>query len=291
MQASGAGRPSGRVTRFREALHRDGALRDVFHHGRRYCLADLGEGPPVVLVHGLGGSLYDWRHLLRPLAERHRVLAPDLLGAGESDHPSGADYSVAAQAERLCTLMDRIGVGRAAWVGNSYGGGVLLQLAQEEPERVDRLVLLNSVCYADRVPAYVTLAKAPFAGLLAEWVPLGKATRWALGKGYPTVAALTAEEFETYQQELRRPGRRRVLVEVLRSIVPPDVPEFERRLRGILAPALLIWGVADRTIPVDLGRRLVKDLPNARLVELDAGHVPNQERPDEVLHLLREFLA
>jgi len=279
-----------RLTAFREALFREGALRDMQVDGRRHCIAELGEGPPVILVHGLGGSLYDWRHLFRPLALDHRVIAVDLLGSGESDLPEGEDYSIAAQARRLRGILDSLKVDQSVLVGNSYGGGIALHFAQDWPGRVHRLVLLNSACYAERLPAYVTLAKLPFAGCIAEVAPLGKGTRWLLGNTHRTVSILSEAELEVYTQELRRPGRRRAMVEVLRAIVPSNMAEFEARLRNISAPALLIWGAVDTTIPVELGRRLAKDLPHAELVELDAGHVPNQERPDDVLRLMREFL-
>jgi pimeloyl-ACP methyl ester carboxylesterase len=279
-----------RVTPFRETLFREGGLKDLLIDGRRCCVADLGQGAPVVLVHGLGGSLYDWRHLIRPLAEGHRVIAPDLLGSGESDHPAGEDYSIAAQARRLGALLEALSVERATLVGNSYGGGIVLRLAQARPDLFERLVLLNSVCYPEHIPTYLVLAKFPLAGLLVEGVPLGKFTRRVLGKKYRILGLLTEEEGEAYRLELRRPGRRRVMVEILRSLIPADVAEFQARLRDIDAPALLIWGAADPTIPIDLGRRLAGDLPNARLVELDAGHVPHQERPAEVLRLMREFV-
>lgn len=279
-----------RLTPYRERLFREGSLRELRFEGCRFCVADRGRGRAVVLIHGLGGSLYDWRHLLEPLSESYRVIAPDLLGSGETDHPAGGDYSIRAQAKRLQRILEDLRVDEPVLVGNSYGGGIALQSAQDLPGRVERLVLLNSVCYADRVPAYVELARLPLAGFVAERVPLGNLTRWALGKRYPTVANLTDEEFDAYQRELRRPGRRRVLVEILRAIIPSDPESFERRLRTIAAPSLLIWGAADPTIPVELGRRLAKDLPDARLVELDAGHVPHQERPAEVLRLMTDFL-
>ena len=249
----------GRLTPFRDALLREGSLRDVDLDGRRYCVVERGTGPPLVLLHGLGGSIYDWRHLIRPLSESHRVIAIDLLGAGESDMPEGVDYSIAAQARRVKGLMDLLGAERASLVGNSYGGGIALRFAQDWPERVDRLVLLNSICYAEHVPGYVTLVKAPCAEWVAEKLPLGDMTRWVLRGCYRTVEKLGEEELDTYIAEIR-------------------------------APSLLIWGTSDRTVPVELGRRLAKDLPNARLVELDAGHVPNQECPELVLPLMRDFL-
>jgi pimeloyl-ACP methyl ester carboxylesterase len=286
----GAVLPGRRLTPFRDEQLRRGALRDLSVDGRRYCLLDAGRGPALVLIHGIGGSLYDWRHLVAPLAAGYRVIAIDLLGAGESDCPAREDYSIAAQARRVRSVLDRLDIRSATFVGNSYGGGIALRFAQDWPERVERLVLINSVCYADRIPAYVPLASFPFAGWIAEALPLGKTVRRAIHACHRTVRILSDEELETYARELRAPGRRRALVEVLRAIVPSDRCEFEARLRRMQTPALLIWGAADRTIPVELGRRLAKELPRAQLVELAAGHVPNQERPEEVLRLLRTFL-
>jgi pimeloyl-ACP methyl ester carboxylesterase len=252
---------------------------------------DVGKGPPLVLLHGLGGSLYDWRHLIQPLSLSHRVLVVDLLGSGESEIPQDEDYTIAAQARRVRGLMDLLGLERGTVVGNSYGGGVALKLTQDWPERVDRLVLINSICYPENIPVYVRLANAPGAAFVAETLPLGKMTRWALRACYRTVEKLSDEELETYIQELRVPGRRRALIQILRAILPPDNTEFEARIRTVRAQTLLIWGRTDQTIPASLGRRLLEDLPNARLFELDAGHVPHQELPDEVLKLIRDFLA
>jgi pimeloyl-ACP methyl ester carboxylesterase len=281
---------TGRLTPFREDLHRIGALRDARVDGRRYCLVDMGEGPPIVLLHGLGGSLYDWRHLLRPLSERRRVIALDLLGAGESEIPDAEDFTIAAQARRVRGILDHLRVGRCCLVGNSYGGGIALKFSQDWPERVTRMVLLNTICYPERIPAYVNLARMPFAGSLAEGLPLGALIRRMLRAVYRTVEKLSEEELNTYVRELGTPRSRRAIVRVLRDVVPRDPTEFESRLKTIDAPTLLLWGTADRTLPVALGRRLALDLPNARLVEVDAGHVPNQECPDQVLKLMMEFL-
>jgi len=284
------GESTGRLTPFRDALHKEGALRDIRVDGRRYCVADLGQGPALLLLHGIGGSIYDWRHLIRPLSTDHRVIALDLLGAGESEVPEKEDYSIAAQARRVRGVLDALNVSRATLVGNSYGGGIALQVAQDWPERVDKLVLINSICYPEDIPTYVGLAKTPYAECVAETLPLGRMARWVLQGSYRTVEKLSDGELDTYIRELRAPGRRGALIRILRAVVPPDTTEFEARLKTIRAPALLLWGRADETVPVKLGRRLVRDLPDARLFELDAGHVPNQELPEEVLKRIREFL-
>ncbi|HEV3029116.1 MAG TPA: alpha/beta hydrolase, partial [Planctomycetota bacterium] len=188
---------SGRLTAFREELFKEGALRDFHVDGRRYCVVDVGKGPALILLHGLGGSLYDWRHLIRPLSLSRRVIAVDLLGAGESEIPDFEDYSIAAQARRVKGLMDVLGVERGCIVGNSYGGGIALKLVQDWPERVDRLVLINSICYPENIPTYVTLARAPCAEYIAESLPLGKMVRWVLRHSYHTVENLTDEELDT----------------------------------------------------------------------------------------------
>jgi pimeloyl-ACP methyl ester carboxylesterase len=284
-------RPAGeRLTPFRTELARDGTLRELEVDGRRYCMAELGQGPPLLLLHGLGGSLYDWRHLLRPLAQDHRVIALDLLGAGESEIPETEDYSVAAQARRVKGLLDRLGIPQASLMGNSYGGGIALRVAQDWPERVDRLVLINSICYAKQIPGYVGLARWPWADCVADTLPLGDIARWVLRGSYRDPGKLSQDELDAYVAELRAPGRRRAILQILRAVVPPDSTEFEARLKSIRAPALLLWGKDDATVPLSLGRALEKDLPNARLIELDAGHVPNQEAPREVLQRTRAFL-
>src|SRR5262249_4684552 len=123
--------PDRRLTEFRQELFDEGALREVRVDSRRYCVLDIGRGPTLVLLHGLGGSLYDWRHLIRPLSVRHRVIALDLLGSGESELPEGEDYSLAAQARRVRGVLDALGVRRATLVGNSYGGGIALRFIQD----------------------------------------------------------------------------------------------------------------------------------------------------------------
>jgi pimeloyl-ACP methyl ester carboxylesterase len=282
--------PGERLTAYRDELAREGALRNVEVDGRRYCVAELGHGPPLLLLHGLGGSLYDWRHMLRALAEEHRVIAIDFLGAGESDIPEGEDYSVASQARRILGLMDQLGVERAALMGNSYGGGIALRIAQDWPGRVERLILINSICYARDIPNYVSLVRWPFADCVAGTLPLRNMAGWVLRSSYKDPDKLSDKELETYVAELGAPGRRRSVLQFIRDVVPRDATEFEARLKSIRVPSLLLWGKHDTTVPLSLGRTLEKDLPNAHLVELEAGHVPNQEIPSEVLRLSREFL-
>jgi 2-hydroxymuconate-semialdehyde hydrolase len=283
-----------RLTWYRDVLKSEGVLRDIEVDGYKYCVADVGgrdRKPTIVLLHGVSGSIYDWRHLLKPLARTHRVVAIDMLGAGESDKPGNADYSLPAQARRVRGILDALSVEKSIVIGNSYGGGVALIFAQYWPERVDRLVLINSICYADHVPGYLPLSRMPGAVPAAQILPAEGMTRFVVRNFSSALRNLKDEEIDTYLAELAPSDRRRSLIETLRAIVPEDLREFERRIRSIQAPSLLIWGKLDHTVPIELGRRLAKELPHATLVEIDdAGHLPNQEAPDQVLKAVGEFL-
>lgn len=279
-----------RLTPFREELAREGALRDVDVDGRRLCAADLGQGPPLLLLHGLGGSIFEWRRLLRPLARGRRVVALDLLGAGESERPADADYSLGAQSRRVERVLDALGVERPDVLACSYGGGVALKLAQDRPERLGRLSLIAPLCYADRLPWYVYPCRIPGAEAAAELLSLGWAAAKLARRSSPVAAALADGELESVFAELNAPGGRASLIRWVKGALATDVAEFVAGLRRVEHPALIVWGRRDPTLPVEHGRRLARDLRRARLLEMDAGHVPHLERPDDVRALVEGFL-
>src|SRR5256885_2464903 len=121
----------------------DFRLRHQLVHGHDVGYRMAGEGPAIVLVHGLAGSSTTWREVMPALAKRHLVIAPDLLGHGESAKPRG-DYSLGAHASGIRDLLVALGVERATFVGHSLGGGVAMQLAYQFPQRCERLVLVAS---------------------------------------------------------------------------------------------------------------------------------------------------
>lgn len=134
-------------------------------HGHRRAFRMLGTGPALLLLHGIGDSSQTWVPLMRRLARRYTVLAPDLLGHGASDKPR-ADYSVAAYANGIRDLMEVLGMDRATVVGHSLGGGVAAQIAYQYPDRCERLVLVRaSGGVAHDVNPMLRIAAAPFAEL------------------------------------------------------------------------------------------------------------------------------
>src|SRR5688572_1287002 len=124
--------------------------------GNRVVYRIAGAGPLLLLVHGMAGSSETWKHVMPALAERCTVLAPDLLGQGQSDKPRG-DYSLGAHANLLRDLLDALGHERATVIGQSLGGGVAMQFAYQFPERCERLVLVNSGGLGREVTFYLRM--------------------------------------------------------------------------------------------------------------------------------------
>lgn len=251
--------------------------------------ARRGSGPPVVLVHGFSSSMYTWSEVLPLLARQHDVVAVDLPGFGGSDIPRRFDEQ--ATAELLSRVMDGLGVPRASLAGNSLGGALCAVTAARHPERVDRLVLLDSAGYnmapADRPPMLRAIAVLP-GGLLDLW-PQRPMMRLGLRQVFYDDSLVTEEKVEEYLAPMARPGARaaaRSLLEAGEAFGLPGV------LRQVRAPTLVIWGAEDAWIPVRDADRFVRDIPGARKVILErCGHVSQEERPAEVARLIEEFLA
>lgn len=280
-----------RLTPYRAGLAAAGRLRDVEVGDGRLCVADLGEGPPVLFLHGLAGSFSEWRHLLGPVGASRRVVAPDLLGAGESDKPARGNYSIEAQARRVRALLDILDLPRVDVVASSYGGGVALRLAVDHPGRVSRMALVAPVCYRERLPWFAAPCRLPGVAAVAEAF---RVPAWAapLARRLSVhLAAASDDEVQGLFGEINACGTRAAMVGWVRGALRSDARSVQAGLRTLRSPTLLIWGRQDPIVPVELGRRLARALPEARLMELDGGHVPHLERPGEVLREIRGFLA
>jgi len=257
--------------------------------GLRVRYVRRGRGPVLILLHGLASSIYTWADVIPALARDHDVVAVDLPGFGGSDIP--ADLSSSVYPGTVVGLMDRLGISRATLVGNSLGGAVAIVLAARHPERVRRLILIDSAGYnldPSRRPMLLRfVGSAPVAAAL-DALPVRRwLVRTALRQVFHDAARVTPERVEEYLAPLARPGT----TEALRSLLAPQsgfgLPGLEREVR---VPTLIIWGRNDRWIPVADADRFAAAIPGARKVVLEeCGHVAQEERPAEVVHLLEEF--
>jgi pimeloyl-ACP methyl ester carboxylesterase len=259
---------------------------------------ELGEGPPIVFVHGLSGSWPNWLEQLPVLARGHRVLALDLPGFGHSPMPAG-EISIAAYARLLDKLMAAREMDAAAVVGNSMGGFIGAELAIAFPQRVERLVLVSAAGLStynepratralpalrrvERIVAATTAWAAAHSDAVTRRPRLRDATFW-IAAAHPgrLPAALVAEQV----RGAGKPG----FMAALQAVLSYDVRE---RLPEIACPTLIVWGDRDMLISVRDADVFAALIPNSRkVVYADTGHVAMLERPAAFNALLREFLA
>jgi pimeloyl-ACP methyl ester carboxylesterase len=267
-------------------------------HGHDIAFRVAGAGPVLLLLHGMAGSSATWRHVMPLLARDFTVVAPDMLGHGESAKPR-ADYSLGAHATCMRDLMIALGHERATIVGQSWGGGVAMQLAYQFPERCERLVLVGSGGLGVEVNAILRALSIPGA---AYALPLGcrpllcdageKVGGWLARFGRQP----GAEGMEIWRSyvSLADPDTRRAFLLTLRSVVDHLGQRVSARDRLYLTsdmPTLIIWGDKDPIIPLQHGLDAHAAMRGSRLeVFPDVGHFPHCGNPRRFAHVLRSFV-
>jgi pimeloyl-ACP methyl ester carboxylesterase len=254
------------------------------------------QGPPVILVHGLGGSIENWVYNIEPLAQRHRVYALDLKGFGRTDKtPLLREMEELMQF--VIDFMEVQEIPKASLVGNSLGGGIVLSIAIRSPEKVDKLVLVDNAGMGRDVIIDFRLASIPILGeLLSRTSRKSVVSLWR--KIVYDPALVTDELIEESFKLATLPGAHKALLTTLRAGIGIRgqrdhlTHQVLNGLPGIKAPVLIFWGREDRIIPVSHAPIAIAKIPGARLEIFDrCGHMPQLERPDEFNRLVLEFLA
>jgi pimeloyl-ACP methyl ester carboxylesterase len=243
--------------------------------GVRVRYVEQGEGPAVVLVHGFASSLETWAAVIPALAKNHHVLALDLKGFGWTSRPDG-DYSPAAQAKIVAGLMDQREIKSAAIVAHSWGSSVALALALATPERATRVALYDAWVYEEQIPTFFVWSRAPGVGeaLFTLFYKERADERIALAF-YDKQRFVTEKLIDDVDAALDRPG---TVAAALAATRGQQFEEVQKRYRTIKTPTLLLWGREDIVTTLDVGERLVRDLPNARLITYPrCGHFPMLE--------------
>jgi pimeloyl-ACP methyl ester carboxylesterase len=273
--------------------------RAITVNGERVVYRRAGRGPLLLLVHGMAGSSETWRHVMPALAKRFTVLAPDLLGQGQSDKPRG-DYSLGAHANTLRDLLDALAYERATVIGQSLGGGVAMQFAYQFPERCERLVLVDSGGLGREVTFYLRMLTVPGFESIFPLVcrprlrDAGDLVATWLGRAGVRPTPASQEVWRSYAS-LADAENRRAFFRSLRDVIDfsgQAVSALGRLYRAAQLPTLIVWGAQDPFIPVSHAVAAHQAIPGSRLEIFEGvGHYPHCEAPERFVAVLIDFLA
>jgi pimeloyl-ACP methyl ester carboxylesterase len=253
-----------------------------------------GSGPPLLLVHGLMGYSFSWRHAVPFLAPHATVYAIDLPGAGFSERPPGMNCSLRASAERVLRFMDSVGLSDCDLLGTSHGGAVAMRAAALAPERVRRLILVAPVTpwspHGKRLSLF--LSSHPIAPLFVKLAPrLGVLQDFYFRRLWGDTRRIQPGTLEGYMKPLLKPGAFKYGIGVLQSW-NQDLAELESLLPRVADIAtLLVWGSLDAAVNPASAAKLKEQFRDCRLLMLEGvGHLPYEEVPDEFNRAVLQYL-
>ena len=256
----------------------------------------IGEGDPVLLIHGFGASSYSWRYIVEPLAKQYRVITIDLKGFGESPKPRDDAYSVYEQARLIRNFILENDLKNLHIIGHSYGGGVALAaslyLAASHSGLQSSLVLMDSIAYPQELPDFIKILATPVLGSLVIYaIPNAIQVKDLLQKVYFNDALIPQDAIDHYADNLNKPNAKYAVLTTARQMLPTDLQQFSDNYASLTIPTLIIWSQEDEIIPLAIGKRLHENLPNSKLIVVsDVGHAPQEEKPAMVLPYLQQFL-
>jgi len=274
---------------------------EVRLHGHRITYRVAGDPglPVLLLVHGITSSSATWDPVMPALAEHAHVIAPDMLGHGDSDKPHG-DYSLGALASGLRDLLEVLGISSATVVGHSLGGGVAMQFAYQYHDYCERMALVSSGGLGREVSVALRAATLPGAELVLPVIAhpyvrdAGLAVSRVLGGFRLPVRPSVAEAARGYASLADSPARS-AFVDTLRSVVGPGGQRVSaENLLYLTAgrPTLIVWGALDTVIPVAHAYRAHAAMPGSRLEIFEqSGHFPHQDEPVRFTNVLLDFLT
>ncbi len=252
-----------------------------------------GSGPPLLLIHGFGGSTFSWREVQPALAADFDVIAVDLSGFGYTERPkAAAAYTIEAQIGLLLRLLDALSIQQLNVAGHSYGAGLALRLAIEHPERVRTLILVDggpnegAPAGVATIPAFL---RPLFACFVERFFLTPDGIRDLLSNFVHRREVITEPVVRGYLERLRVEGLADALnglFEAAARTPPPVDPTAVRQ------PTLIVWGTHDRVFPIATGRALAERIAGSSFVEFErSGHLPMEEEPERFVEAVRSFLS
>ncbi|ARK31797.1 alpha/beta fold hydrolase [Halalkalibacter krulwichiae] len=246
-----------------------------------YCEYVLNNKPPIILIHGFVSSIYTFNRLIPLLANHFSVIALDLPGFGKSEKSKSFIYSFRNYANVITACIEHFQLKNVIICGHSMGGQVALYTAQLIPKKVSKLILLCSSGYLKRAKkTLIYCSYLPFFKYYVKRYIDSKDVKKSLENVFYNRDLITDELMQEYVTPLRE---KNFPISLLRLLRYREGDLTTDQLKQIQIPTLLIWGEEDRVVPVTIGKRLVEDLPQARLITYhETGHLVTEERPEDV---------
>ena len=265
-------------------------------NGERVAYLDIGQGQPVILIHGFGGSMWQWEHQQQPLSAEFRLITPDLIGSGLSTKPD-IEYRPEQMLEYFIGFMDALRIRQATLVGNSMGAGLAIGMALTYPDRVSQLVLIDGLpanvrerLTSPSIKRALDTAAPSWLASFGNWLFGGVMIASVLEEIVHDPALLTPAVIERSNRNRQRPGVIPPLMTV-RDTLPLWESGFAKRIGEIRHPTLILWGEEDRVFPLPIGEDLQRTIKGSALVRIpNAGHIPQWEQPDLANRAMIEFL-
>jgi pimeloyl-ACP methyl ester carboxylesterase len=272
------------------------SIKTVLVHDQRIAYLDVGTGPPVILIHGFGGSMWQWEHQQHALSQHFRVLTLDLPGAGLSDKPE-IDYRPDQMLDFFLGFMDAAEIPQATLVGNSMGAGLAIGMALTHPTHVVKLVLIDGLpqhvmekLTSPSVRRALETSAPSWLVSFGNWLFGGLMIESVLKEIVHDPALLTPAVIERSNRNRQRPGLIKPIMAV-RENLPLWESGFAMRINEITHPTLVIWGEEDRVFPIAVGEELQQTIKGSRFIRIPkAGHIPQWEQPDLVNQELIAFI-
>lgn len=257
--------------------------KEIMVFGQKIHYVEAGSGPPVILLHGIGGSSQAWQFNIGPLAEKFHVFVPDQIGFGKSDKPL-VNYRIRTYVDFLDQFCKQLKIERASLVGNSMGGWIAAAFAAAFPDRVDKLVLVDAAGYAP-----------PKDFDMRTLYSLNPTTREGMkalaAKVFYNKAFLTDALIEQAITARLAAGDGYTINSIAESVIRGE-DFLDEAVKTIKRPTLIVWGREDGLVALSDGQRFNKDIAGSKLVVIDqCGHLPNIEKAAEFNAAVIKFLT
>ncbi|RMF90438.1 MAG: alpha/beta fold hydrolase [Methanobacteriota archaeon] len=259
--------------------------------GVRLAYISKGRGEPLLLVHGITTYSFLWRRMIPGLAKRFKVIAPDLLGCGDSDKPPDRSYSISAQADLLARFLDALGIEKVHFTGHDIGGGIGQIFAVRYPERTTSLVLINTIGYDYWPVQPITSMRIPILRELGMAALDRGFLRLLVRRGLYHKDRVTEELMDLFRAPLRTREGRRGFLRLAKSLDNRHLMDIAGDLKRMKTSTLIIRGDADPYLSPEISERLHRDIPGSKLIVIPTGgHFIQEDEPELLTEHIIDFI-